>query len=136
MSISNELGRLTASRTLEKCGLGGNANRPGGFLNPAGVPPGGGPSLQGTQPQRQQAMENPVSRQQYIQQAKQREQQRMAGKGIDNTPGSPALLTTAFNASPAGAAYRSLTNPNPTNSRPGGFLNPGGVRPGGPTFQE
>lgn len=185
-SNSRDLGRLTASWTLEKCGiatLGARAvnsaagggiqgvykgltnpnptnNRPGSFLNPGGVQPGGGGALPGTQQQRQQAMQNPVSRQQYIQQAKQQEQQRMAGKGIDNTPGSPAMaamrggiggvagavgsankavgkgVRTAFNASPAGAAYSSLTNPNPTNNRPGGFLNPGGVRPGGPTFRE
>ena len=133
MSInSSDLGRLTASWTLEKCGvsaLGGLAggaagqlgaaltnptptnNRPGSFLNPGGVQPGGGGALPGTQQQRQQAMQNPVSRQQYIQQAKQQEQQRMAGGGIDNTPGSPYLASQMGSLQGLGQGAMNVADP-------------------------
>lgn len=145
MSInSRDLGRLTAGWTLEKCGIspivaGGiqgaykgltnpnpTNNRPGSFFNPGGVRPGARGASLGTPQQRQQAMNNPKTRAAYIQQAKQQEQQNMAGKGINNTPGSPTMAAArqvlvpggiggigkavgAVGGSPAGAAYRALT---------------------------
>ena len=107
MSLISQLGQLTANVTLEKYAVspivaGGihgaykgltnpnpTNNRPGSFFNPGGVRPGARGASLGTPQQRQQAMNNPKTRAAYIQQAKQQEQQNMAGKGINNTLGSP-----------------------------------------------
>ena len=177
-SNSRDLGRLTASWTLEKCGanafsgLAGGAagqlgaaltnptptnNRPGSFLNPGGVQPGGGGALPGTQQQRQQAMQNPVFRQQYIEKAKADEQQRIqlqtgqypqgsptwaaVDKGVDRlhgrqprpkVPGMRHAGTDRPGSTlpPAAAARARATTSNPQLSSPPGGYQPGSSVPG------